>query len=57
MLSPGLVQSQHYTSTSFVFFKYNFVYLFLAVLGLHRCLSFSPVSVSGGYSLAVAHRL
>ena len=29
-------------------FKNNFMYLFLAVLGLHCCMSFSPVAVRGG---------
>ena len=31
----------------------NFIYLFLAVLGLLCCLGFSPVVVSKGYSLVV----
>ena len=36
-----------------LFFKNNFTYLFLAVLGLHCCEGFSLVTASGGYSLVV----
>ena len=39
------------------FYFYLFIYLFLAVLGLHRCAGMSLVSVSGGYSLVVMRRL
>ena len=35
------------------FFKSNFPYLLLAVLGLHCCAGFSLVTASGGYSLVV----
>ena len=28
-----------------------YIYLFLAVLGLHSCVGFSPVAASQGYSL------
>ena len=34
-----------------------FIYLFLAVLGLHCCAGFSLVVASGGYPLVVAHGL
>ena len=34
-----------------------FVYLFLAVLGLHYCAGFPVVAASGGYSLAAGHGL
>ena len=34
-----------------------FIYLFLAVLGLHCCKGFSLVVASEGYSLAVVCRL
>ena len=34
-----------------------FIYLFLTVLGLHCCVGFSLVAVSGGYSLVAAHGL
>ena len=37
----------------FCFFFLNFTYLFLAVLGLCYCTSFSLVAASRGYSLAV----
>ena len=36
---------------SLCFFKILFICLFLAVLGLHRCMGFSLVVASGGYSL------
>ena len=42
---------------TFIYFKNNFVYLFLGMLGLHSCVSFSPVVVSGGYSLVLVHRI
>ena len=32
-------------------FIFNFIYLFLAVLGLHCCSGFSLVAASKGYSL------
>ena len=32
-----------------------FMYLFLAVLGLHCCVGFSIVTASSGYSLAMIH--
>ena len=35
----------------------NFIYLFMAVLGLHCCVSFSLVLASRGHSLVVVHRL
>ena len=34
-------------------FIYLFIYLFLAVLGLHCCVGFSVVAASGSYSVAV----
>ena len=37
--------------TCFLFVKINFIYLFLAVLGLHCCVGVSLVVVSGSYSL------
>ena len=39
------------------FFIYNFIYLFLTMLGLHCCVGFSLVVESGGYSLVAVHRL
>ena len=36
-------------------FKYNFIYLFLAVLGLRCCAGFSLLVMSRGYSPAVGH--
>ena len=36
---------------------YNFIYLFLAVLGLRCCEGFSVVAASGGYSLLAVHGL
>ena len=36
---------------------FHFIYLFLAVLGLHCWSGFSLVAASGGYSLVVACRL
>ena len=33
-----------------LFFKYNFIYLFLALLALHCCSGFSLVAESGVYS-------
>ena len=41
----------------FLFFKKLFIYLFLAVLGLHCCVGFSLVAVSKGKSLVVVCRL
>ena len=41
----------------YFFFKNNFIYLFLAVLGLWWWMSFSVVAVSGGYCLPVVCRL
>ena len=38
---------------AFFFFKNNFIYLFLTVLGLHCCWDFSLVVASWGYSLVV----
>ena len=38
-----------------VFFLYNFIYLFLVVLGLCCCAGFSLVVASGGKSLVVVH--
>ena len=38
-----------------MFFKYNFSYLVLAVLGLHCCEGFSLLSMSRGYSPIVGH--
>ena len=35
----------------FFFYCFLFIYLFLAVLGLHCCLGFSLVAVSGGCSV------
>ena len=37
--------------TCFLFVKINFIYLFLAVLGLRCCMGFSLVAASRGYSL------
>jgi len=42
---------------SLCFFKILFIYLFLAVLGLHRCMGFSLVAASGGHCLVAACRL
>ena len=36
-----------------VILKNNFIYLFLAVLGLHCCIGFYSFVVSRGYSLAL----
>jgi len=36
-------------------FLYNFIYLFLAVPGLHCCSGFSLVVVSRAYSLVAVH--
>ena len=38
-------------------FIYLFIYLFMAVPGLHCCAVFSVAVASGGYSLVVVHRL
>ena len=38
-------------------FLYNFIYLFLAVLGLHCCSGFSLVVASRAYSLVAVHGL
>ena len=38
-------------------FKNNFIYVFLAVLGLPYCTGLSLVAVSGGYSVAAVCRL
>ena len=38
-------------------FKYLFVHLFLAALGLRCCMGFSLVALSGGYSLVPVLRL
>ena len=37
--------------------KKLFIYLFMAVPGLHCCAVFSVAVASGGYSLVVVHRL
>ena len=42
---------------SFLFKKSTFVYLLMAVLGLHCCTGFSLVAMSGTYSPAVICRL
>ena len=39
----------------FVFVSFNFIYLFMAMLGLHYCVDFSLVATSGGYSLVGVH--
>ena len=39
------------------FLKKNFIYLFLAVLVLPRCMIFSQVAEIEGYSLAAVHGL
>ena len=51
-----------YLTTSLWFYvihfkKSNFIYLFLAVLGLRCCVGFSLVAASGGYPPAAVHRL
>ena len=39
----------------YIYFIYSFIYVFLAVLGLHGCMGFfSLVGASGVYYLAVA---
>ena len=38
---------------NFILFKNEFMYLFLAVLGLCCCVGFSLIAASGGYSLAM----
>ena len=43
--------------TCLFFYDFIFIYLFLAVLGLCRCIGFSLVVASGGYSLVVMCRL
>ena len=40
-----------------VLFKNDFIYLFLAVLGLHCCARFSLIMASRGSSLVVVLRL
>ena len=40
-----------------IFFLYNFIYLFMVVLGLHCCSGFSLAAASGQYSLVVVCRL
>ena len=40
-----------------LFFLIFLLYLFLTVQGLHCWVGFSPVAVSGAYSLAVVHKL
>ena len=40
-----------------IFFTPHFIYLFLAVLGLCRCMGFSLVAASGGCSLGAVLRL
>ena len=42
---------------SSVFEKYFFIYLYLAMLGLHCCLSLCRVAVSRGHSLVAVHEL
>ena len=42
---------------SYFFFFFFKIYLFRAVLGIHRCPGFSWVVESGGYSLVLVHRL
>ena len=54
--SLTLVALSHFSSTE-NFFPNNFIYLFLAVLGLHCCMGFSLVAVSRGYSVVAMHRL
>ena len=39
------------------FFLKKYSYLFMAALGLHCCVGFSLVAVSGDYSLVVVCRL
>ena len=39
-----------------IFFN-SFIYLFLAVLGLHCCIGFCLVAATGGSSLAAVHGL
>ena len=41
----------------FEFIFYNFMYLFMTVIGLRCCTDFSLVAASGVYSLASVHRL
>ena len=43
--------------TCFLFVKINFIYLFLAVLGLRCCMGFSLVAASRGYSLVTVRGL
>ena len=38
-------------SPAISFFKNDFIYLFMAVQGLRRCVGFSPVAASGSRSL------
>ena len=44
-------------SKIFKCFKISFIYLFLAVLGLHCFSGFSQVAESRGYSSAAVHKL
>ncbi|WP_211488227.1 hypothetical protein, partial [Escherichia coli] len=44
-------------SKIFKFLKISFIYLFLAVLGLHCFSDFSPVAESRGYSPAAVYTL
>ena len=37
-------------STSYFFYRYNFIYLFLAMLSFRCCTGFSLITVSRGYS-------
>ena len=46
-----------YIYTLMLFKKIIFIYLFVAVLGLHCCVGFSLVAASGGYFLVVARGL
>ena len=39
------------------FYIYNFIYLFLVVLGLCCCMQFSLIAASGGYPVVAVHRL
>ena len=52
MFRPGML-----LKTALFRFFYNFIYLFLAMLGLCGCTGFFLMAARGGYSLVAVRRL
>ena len=53
--SPRVISAAIYIERENIVYTYNFLYLFMAVLGLCCCTAFSLAAVSQDYSLVAVH--